>query len=337
MNDNVWICYQSKTKFCTFESIDGIIYIIYISNQIKGFVSYNLIENKIITKIKNVHNQNDTIVDIRHYCDKINKIDYILSATLYNCIKLWRFNDWECLLDLKRIHEREAMYSVCFLNENDINYIIASHCARRNDFIKVYDFKGKNIKNINNSNEETIYIDSYYDIKISQNFIIACNKEYIKSYDFKNNKIFNKYNDIDTEADFFYIDVIVYNEGNFTKIIATKRYDNYIRIWDFHKGNLLDKIIINKNKNKTLSGICFWNYNYLFVGCSDKAIYLIDFKEKKIIQKLIGHQSTPFIISKIKHPQYGECLLSGCHTKIILWKDNNLTFELKNIFAENYN
>ena len=48
--------------------------------------------------------------------------------------------------------------------------------------------------------------------------------------------------------------------SNFTKtlkIIESTNFGN-IRIWDFHSGRLLKKLIVNINK---LNGICLWNKN----------------------------------------------------------------------------
>ena len=332
MNNNIWICYRSKSRFCVFKSINNDkFYLIYISNPIKGFISYDLIDNKIINKLKNVHDM--IIVDIRHFGDKMNKKDFILSATQYNNIKLWNFNFLECLLNLEKVYAREAMYSACFLNDNNLNYIITSNCSWHSGFIKVFDFHGNKIKEIAESNEETIYIDSYYDIKLSQIFIITCNRGHIKSYNYKNNKKFQKYNDEELEYEEFYIDIIIKNEEKLTKLIASKRYNGYIRIWDFHKGNLLEKIEINK---KDVLGICLWNNDYLFVGCSDNSIKLIDLKTKKIIKGLFGHNTPPVIISKIIHPNYGECLLSGSFCKILFWESKNLFFDLKKVIKDEY-
>ena len=54
---------------------------------------------------------------------------------------------------------------------------------------------GNKIKEINNSAEGTFYIDSYYDNKLSKNYILATNLDCVKSYDNSNNKVYHKYCD----------------------------------------------------------------------------------------------------------------------------------------------
>ena len=79
--------------------------------------------------------------------------------------------------------------------KDNINYIVKSNYFKANElnFIQVFNFNGSITKVINNSNESTFFIDIYYDKKISNIFIIAGNKGYIKSYDYKNNILKNKY------------------------------------------------------------------------------------------------------------------------------------------------
>ena len=50
-------------------------------------------------------------------------------------------------------------------------------------------------------------------------------------------------------------------------------FDGIFRIWNFHTGLLLNKIKVN---DKGLRGICLWNDNYIFIGCDDKNIKLIE-------------------------------------------------------------
>ena len=80
------------------------------------------------------------------------------------------------------------------------------------------------------------------------------------------------------EYDDYYIDISINKEETLTKLIASKRYNNYYRIWDFHNGNLLDRININ---NSNILSNCLWNNEKLFAGSADKFIYLINLKIKK--------------------------------------------------------
>lgn len=72
-------------------------------------------------------------------------------------------------------------------------------------------------------------------------------------------------------------------------------------------------------------GICLWTEDYLFVGCKDENIKLIDLKEGILLKDrhLVGHDSSVLTLKIIKHPVLGECLISlGIYEKEIrLWKN----------------
>ena len=108
--------------------------------------------------------------------------------------------------------------------------------------------------------------------------------------------------------------MLIYDINEIIKIIESSG-DGIIRIWNFHNGNLLSKI---KTINGNLYGVCLWNNNNLFVGCSDNTIRLIDLNKGKIIKNYLGHIDDVVTIKKINHPNYGECLISY-GGDIILW------------------
>ena len=192
LNDLTKDSYTHSTldnTFIVIKSINNWLLLIY-TNKNKSILSYNLINNQIITEIKNAHDY--YIINFRYYLDSINKRDLIISISLENNLKLWNNQNWNCLLNIKNIYNEGNIYSACFINDNNIIYILTSNCNwnfENCELIKIYDFNGNKIKEINNSNENTFIIDSYYDIKSNKNYIISGNIGYCKSYDFKNNKL----------------------------------------------------------------------------------------------------------------------------------------------------
>ena len=56
--------------------------------------------------------------------------------------------------------------------------------------------------------------------------------------------------------------------------------------------------------------MCLWNDNYLFVGCRDKTIKLVEIKNGLTIKSLTSHNNDVLTIKKIILPDYGECLIS---------------------------
>ena len=298
--------YKLDNTFIAFNSIDNILYLIY-SNKKYFIIFYNLIDNKKINEIKKAHS--NYITNFRHFLDKKNKRDLIISISAENNnIKLWNINNLECIYNYENVNERGETFSACFISDKFQNYIISSNSYLFNtEPIKIYDFNGKKIKEINDSNLNTFYINIYYDNKLSKNYIITGNYGYLCSFDYNNNKLYKKYCDdclrINKKEHNF---VIINNKEDIIELISSS-FDGNIRIWDFYSGLLLKKI---KIIDKYLTGICLWNEEYLFSGCEDCEIKLIDLKNEKVIKTFKGHIKEVLNIKKINHPQYGKCLLS---------------------------
>ena len=294
---------NTDNSFTVFKDINNLLYIVY-TNERKSIISYNLDYQKKITEIKNCHFE--YITNFRYYLDSINKRDIIMSLSCKdNNLKLWNTLNWECILNLVNINTNGDMFSACFMNENNNIYIISSNCnwSEATEKIKVYDFNGQKIREVDNSNHKSFYIDSYYDKNYLKNYIITGNYGYAISYDYNKNDLYHIYNENDKKC---HLSMIIYNNEEKTKLIESST-DGNIRIWDFHSGAILDKIRIS---SEYLRGICLYNSDYLFVGCDDKTIKIIELKTKLIIKSLNGHNNKVLAIKKIMHPHYGECLIS---------------------------
>ena len=296
-----------------FKSIDDILLLIY-SNKNKSIIIYNLINLQKINEIKNAHDE--YIINFRHYSYIFKKIDLILSiSSTDNNIKVWNIQNLNCLLNIKNINKIGNLYSACFLNDNNQIYIISCNSNfNQNNFelIKVYDYRGNIIKEIKNSDDDTYFIDDYYDNKLSTNYILTGNLGYVKAYDYKNNKLYYKYSDNDNKIH----SSIVINGVDKNIDLIESSDDGNIRIWDFHLGILLNKIKISFGQ---LYGICLWDKNFLFVG-GNETIRVINIRYKKTIKILKGHKNWVLTLKKIHLPFFGECIISqGFDEKIKLW------------------
>ena len=312
--------------FTVFKAMNNILYLIY-SNKNKSIICYDLNEQKKIEELKNIHDEN--ITNFKHYYDDINKRDLIMIVSMIdNNIKIWNLNYWECILNIRNINNVGQLNSACFLKENNQVFIITSNDNNEDnpENIKVFDLNGKKIKEITNSNENTFFIDIYYDNILSKNYIITGNQGYIKAYDYNNNKLYHIYNDND---EYSHISIIINDNKNIIKLIESS-IDGNIRIWNFHSGLLLNKIKIS---DEYLYGICLWSDNYLFVGCPDKTIKLIELENGLITKSLTAHSNKVITVKKIIHDKYGECLISQQlgKSEIYLW------INIKNyLFQENH-
>ena len=305
--------YDYDNVFSVFKSINDIIYLIY-TNKNKSIIINDIINNKIEKEIKYAHNK--YITNFRYYLDSINERDLILSISAEdNNLKLWNMN-YECLLNIRNINKMGYLISSSFFKYNSSIYLITSNCnwITKPDFMKVFDLKGNKIKDIKNFNDNILFIDIYYDIELSTNYILTGNRGYVQSYDYNSNNIYHKYEDNDNTNDIqSHCSLIINDREEIIKLIESC-YDGNIRIWNFHSGELINKIKINN----WIYGICLWNNTNLFVGCIDKTIKLIELRRGIITKSLEGHNNRVLAVNKISHPKYGECLLSKG------WKDDQI-------------
>ena len=290
--------------FTLFKSIDEILYLIYATEN-KSIISYNLINDKKVKEIKKAHEK--YITNFRYYLDKINQRDLIITVSSDdNNVKIWNAKNWDCILNLKNVNKYPYLNSVCFINDNNQNYIITSNCnwGYDSESIKVFNFNGNKIKEINDSKDKVLFLDSYYDNKLSQNYIISANKGDIKSFNYNENKIYHRYFDNDEER---HNSIVINFDSKLTKLIESSE-DGNIRVWDFHSGELMNKIKISSGR---LYGLCLWNNDYLFIGCFDETIKILELNSGIIIKNLEGHNNKVLTIKKIIHPKYGQCLISS--------------------------
>ena len=309
--------YILDNTFTLFKSIDDIIYLIY-SNINKSIISYDILKYKKTMEIKNAHKRD--ITNFRHFLDKVNKRDLMISISLSdNNLKLWNISNFECLINLENINKSGRLFSACLISENNAIYIITSCAYGNNESIKIFNMESNKIKELNDSTENVYYIDTYYDNILLKNYVIVGNNNWIKSYDYNNNKIYNKYNDNSHNR---HCSLIINSNDDKIKLIDSC-FDGNIRIWDFHSGKLLNKIRVC---DSWIIGICLWDNDYLCVGCGDKSMKIINLKKNLIDANLKCFKNKVLCIKKLNHPQLGECLISQGYEKeqIKLFAINNL-------------
>ena len=307
--------YWQDNSFVVFQSFNDIIFLVYATNNY-SILCYNLTENQISTIIKNDEDAKEYISSFRHIL--FNKKDLIMSIFMNNNhIKVWDVLNWNCILNLKNIYKEFGfIVSACFLNYENNIYILTSIMANYPESIYVFDLSGKKIKEIDKSNEETVFIDTYYDSKNKKNFVFTGNKGFVKSYDFENNNFYKKYFD-DFDCFSYHNSILIFENNDKLNLIESSD-SGFIRIWDFHKGELINKI---KIENTSIYSICLWDKNNLFIGCRDKEIKLVDIEKGAIVRNLIGHNSEVICVKKIHYNKCEEYLVSQGFNNdgIILW------------------
>ena len=322
--DNTFILYNSKN--------DGL-YLVYATEH-KSIKCYNFGHQKIIKEIKNAHE--DYITNFRHCFNKKNNEDMVMSISGWiNNIKIWNGNTWQCLLNITNVNTNGYLFSSAFLvikhynNNNKLNedyYILSSNRNHLgiSEQIKLFDLNGNLISKFPESNDNTCFIDTFCEKEKLGNkenlkyYIITGNTGHVKSYDFINKKLFMQYAEKNNKSD--HLCIVIKKIDDIIKLIESCA-DNFIRIWKFHTGELLGKIDCMNG----LLGICIWNNNYLFTGCKDNSIKLIDIKNLKIVKSFNGHNNYVCTIRKIVHPKYGGCIISQSwhNDDIKIWMNNS--------------
>ena len=239
-----------------------------------------------------------------------------------NYIKIWNVNNWECILNFKADNYHDNLNTACFLNKKNKTYFIINgfkdYIHHSLGFMKIYDLNGQKIGIIYNSFERTFFIDTYYDNILSKYYVITGNSGFSISYNLNNNEKYHTYpiNNCILGCRKVY-SLIIKNNNGIIKLISSSN-DGIISIFNFHSGLLLNEIPII---NQALYGMCLWNDNYLFVGCQDRTIKIVDIKKGKLVKSLIGHFYEVLTINKIIHSKYGECLISqnSGNSEIKLW------------------
>ena len=295
-----------ENTFIIFNSIihNNIIYLIYSSKE-KSIKCVNLIENRLVIEIKNAHNK--FITSFKHCYDENKKMDIIMSISSdSNEIKLWDFSNWECILNLQKINKSGNLLSACFLKEKNNIYIATSNFELFDDPepIKIYDDKGNFIKQITNSREGSIlYMEIYFDKTHLINYIISCNINFVKSYNYNENNIYHKYYDNNNSI---HNSFVINSVGSVVQLIELCN-DGNIRIWDFHLNILLNKIKVDNN---ILTTICIWDENNIIVGIKNKGIKIIQINKGKIINIINDKNNIIYTVKVINHPKYGKSLIT---------------------------
>ena len=303
--------FSFDNTFCVFNSVDNIPCLIY-SNKY-SIISFNLKDNTKINEIKGASNDEYYITNLRHHSDIKNKRDLLISITAWgNNFKLWNIINMECLCYIKSVNSNGYLYSACFLNDDNEIYVLTSNYNKNfyiddSEPVKIYNLDGLNISTLNNSYISTFFIDVYFDNNSKKNFVITGNKNAVRSYDFKENKLYHQYSHKDCAQYDFHYCCTVNNLVKNVQLIETSSH-GIIRLWNFHSGKLIKKIEINKNYK--LFGISLWDDNHVFVGSEDNSIKLVNLKNRAVINNLDCHNNYVLTVKKILHPIYGQCLIS---------------------------
>ncbi len=305
--------------FEVYKSIkDNKIYLISPNNLTFKLDIIELSEDNNNKLIKSLEGHKNHITTVRYFTNDIN--EYLISADINNVVILWDIQDITNKIEKYKIKLKYTnwIYS-CLLFFNDYLYIFTSCCGRGNT--KVYLFNENDInflKNVNNSkNNNTYYLLSWYNEKNNNYYIIEFCKNKIVLTDIYTNNLYANLITEDVQlqnSSFFYMNGYIYNS-----YLYACSMNGYINIWDLYEKILINSIHIY---NSLLSNIIQWNekYNILIDG-KNNSIKIMDLSKGVIISDIYSqHENSIISIKKVRHPIYGESLLSsGQDGYIKLW------------------
>ena len=303
--------FRVDNTFEVFNSILGqmcLVYAFKLENKCNSIATYNIIDYKTMGVLRNAHRED--ITNFRHYLDKRNRRDLILSVSATdNNVRMWDINNLEFIITINNINRHGFTKSACILNFNNDLFIVTSNYSHSEvqEPIRLYNMDGYKIKEINYKNNQTYFIDIYHDKQFDIKYIITGNLGFVRTYNYTNDCKYHRYNDDDDE-EYEHYKVIIYNKDNNTKIISTGK-ERQIIIWDFHSTELINKIKVSDIPFDNLYGISLWNNNILVAGCGN-TLHIIDIKNEEVVNILIGHSYNIMTIKTIIHPIYGECIVS---------------------------
>ena len=305
------ISYSLDNQFTIFTSNNIKKYLISFKNETSLDI-FSLNDFSLKFSVSNIHKE--TILCIKHFTKK--RKDYIATSSKDNSIKIFEFTEKEemnLIMEIKNVSDNSMNNNIfsflIFTTFNDDDVLISS-CYDDNS-LKLFKLEDKNAIVINENfcvdKKGVQYIEKYVDNKNNKIFIITSNNYLfnpcVKSYNFDDGSEYHVYNNV------FADNVEIKEINNILTIFFAKYDSNLIFMYDFHEGNLINKIELKDNLK--LFCVLLWNEEILLCGGEDKKIHIISIENKNEINNALeGHDNWVFSLKKIKGPNGEDMLVS---------------------------
>ena len=305
--------YSIDSIFDVFIALDGNCYLASSIVNTYDIEILNLKTNSVASILKGHTSQ---LYIIRHFCHLSQNKDYILSTSNSKSVKVWNLATFQLCLNINNCHTGSYLYSALLLFDEakQQNYVVTS-CP--NEYMKVWNFdNGNYIKDIGGTSDYTYYINSWY--HNDNYYIINANSDNVKIYGMENTKqLFGEYAGAQRT---WHMSAFV-EKINGVEYLFESDGNGYIRMWNVETTKLYKSI---NCPGCNLRGLCLWNHNFIIGASSDKSFKIVKIDEERVITMAGQHNNSVCSVMKIKHPNYGECLLSGSVDGCIkLWANKN--------------
>ena len=291
---------------------------------------YLLDENKNETSLKGHKNNVRTI---RYFLNKDKKEkeenkeliqEYLISADDNKIVIVWDvLNRFEIKQLIDTNYEDDIYSCALFFNKNtDRNYIVTSTYNTSSDITssatKLYSLAtGEYGYYIKESNFDNIYyLLIWLNPKDNQNYLIqfSFKKIIINNLEKGKDQIYAK---LTHEPENEHYSGYLFSKED-SEFLCTTCYNGFIHVWNLYTkklSNIIDTKII-------MCHIIPWNEKFAIAAdFENKSFVIIDLEEKKIYKgKQIEHKMEVKCVKKIRHSEFGECLLTaGRDHNIKLW------------------
>jgi WD40 repeat protein len=301
--------YTIDSVFAAFTTNEGSPYLAW--GDSKNLLNiYDLAQN---TTIHQLSGHTKHIFIVRHFFNKHEPLDYLLTSSYDKSIKIWNVQTFSLVNSIIDCHTSLYLYSALLLYEESSSKMYAVSSAP-NEYMKVWDSQtGTFVRNVGTTTDYTYYIDSWLDESNKELYIINANSIDVKIYEFRTGLLYKTFK---SENSTWHMSALVHYMNEKPYLFETDGH-GYLRIWDIHTGLIYKKI---QASGTNLRGLCLWNDQYILAASSDKGFKIFDLTTFDLKSTKNGHENVVCSIEKIIHPNYGEVVLtSAIDGTIRLW------------------
>ena len=272
---------------------------------------------------------------LKYFINKEKSKEYIISTDCDGVLCVWSVSNNFVLQQRINAYSQKDIFNciILFKNEIDFNFNISDDyivfgCESTNEdestSVKVYSLKkGNFIKNIMGTNNEKIRDLLLWQNKKSKDYFLIClAKDKIVLINFLQNF---KEKEITTQDRNMFNCGMIYDEisqeGNENSYLLVTSSTGHIIIVELYEGIITCDIRLKYNTHR-IYDILPWSDKYIiFADCLDNGILIYEYEEGG---KILGISNINGLdeddiecIRKIKHPEYGECLVTASHKNCI--------------------
>jgi len=252
--------------------------------------------------IKSLHGHNNRIDHIRYFYN--NNKSYFVSSDTDHVLIVWDEN-FNILNTINTGFKGSITNSYLLFHKNEKDYFIIIPSTEINEYTKIYDNKGKFIKNVYNTDKNVTfhlevwnYNNNYYLIEAAYGKISVTNL-------FKD----ELYHEFIYNPESYHFNGIIYKQNYYITNTNTANINSYIRIYDLINKSIYKSIEV---KNYDIKSLFLWNNKYLLScnnGLIHKNIQIYNIETLKEEQRIIDGNIKISEVKAIKLNDFGESLV----------------------------